>query len=163
MPLQSVCHINSSVYKEEESVYLPINDPEEDEDVYVQEYTVAKSIPYRQIVFGWASIAMLKDGTIPLDWQDDIIPIPELETMAYNYVEFYGQSGVQHQGEPLGHVIESMAFTPDKMEALGIPEGTVHYGWWIGFHVPDIDVYEKIKNGELKQFSIQGAAKRIQL
>ena len=122
---------------------------------------VKKEMPDRQIVFGWASVAMMKDGTIPLDWQDDIIPVDELENMAYNYVEFFGQTGVQHAGGALGHVIESMVFTPDKLEALGIPPGTVHYGWWIGFHIPDKAIYDKVKSGELKQFSIQGQAKRI--
>ena len=126
-------------------------------------FVVEKSIPEKQYVFGWASIALLKDGSIPFDWQGDIIPVSELENMAYDFVEFFGQTGEEHKGDAFGRVIESMAFTPEKMKALGIPEGYIHYGWWIGFHIPDKDIFNKVKDGTYKQFSIPGKAKRYKL
>ena len=33
------------------------------------------------------------------------------------------------------------------MAAMGIPEGTLPVGWWIGFQVTDADVWEKVKDG----------------
>lgn len=125
------------------------------------EIQITKSIADKQLVFGWASVALLKNGEIPLDWAGDIIPTDELENMAYNFVQFYGQTGEQHKGEAFGKVIESMVFTPEKMQLLGIPENTVHIGWWIGFYIPDPEIFEKVKNGTYKMFSIQGTAKRI--
>ncbi|MCI8806493.1 MAG: hypothetical protein HFE59_11595, partial [Clostridiales bacterium] len=33
-------------------------------------------------------------------------------------------------------------------------------GWWVGFHIDDAEVWEKIKNGEYRMFSIEGTAVR---
>ena len=49
------------------------------------------------------------------------------------------------------------------MLALGIPDGTVPEGWFVGFYIPDPDVYKKVKNGEYNMFSIEGTAMRIPL
>lgn len=149
-----------------DDVMLPeIDDVMDSLDVMLpdNEYVVAKSKDDEQLVFGWANIALMKDGTIPFDWQGDIVPLEVLEKAAYEYVQFYGQTGEEHQGEAFGKVVESMVFTPQKMACLGIPEGTVHYGWWIGFHIPDKEIFEKIKNGTYKMFSIQGRTKRVKL
>ena len=50
-----------------------------------------------------------------------------------------------------------------KMEAMGIPEGTLPTGWWIGFQVTDADVWEKVKDGTYSMFSIEGEAKRVEV
>lgn len=137
----------------------------EESDLWLDDvaYNVTKAKPDERLVFGWANIALLRDGSIPLDWQGDIVPLEVLEKAAYEYVQFYGQTGEQHQGEAFGKVVESMVFTPEKMACLGIPEGTVHYGWWIGFHIPDQEIFNKIKDGTYKMFSIQGKTKRIEI
>ena len=49
------------------------------------------------------------------------------------------------------------------MEAMGIPEGTLPTGWWIGFQVTDVDVWEKVKDGTYSMFSIEGEAKRVEV
>ena len=51
----------------------------------------------------------------------------------------------------------------EKMEAMGIPEGTLPTGWWIGFQVTDADVWEKVKDGTYSMFSIEGEAKRVEV
>ena len=43
---------------------------------------------------------------------------------------------------------------------MGIPEGIVPEGWWIGFKVHDDRAWELIKNGTYKMFSIEGAGRR---
>ena len=50
-----------------------------------------------------------------------------------------------------------------KMKAMGIPEGTLPVGWWIGFFVTDDDVWEKVKNGTYPMFSIEGEAERVKV
>lgn len=47
------------------------------------------------------------------------------------------------------------------MAAMGIPEGTLPVGWWIGFQVTDADVWEKVKDGTYSMFSIEGKAERV--
>ena len=50
-----------------------------------------------------------------------------------------------------------------KMEAMGIPVGTIPVGWWIGFLVTDEEVWEKVKDGTYTMFSIEGEAERVEV
>lgn len=121
---------------------------------------VMKSDDDRHLVFGWASVAIRVDGGQIVDYQDDAIDPEDLETAAYNYVADFGTAGEMHQRGGVGRVIESMMFTKEKATALGIPEGILPQGWWIGFHITDDEVWEKIKSGEYSMFSIEGTATR---
>lgn len=117
-----------------------------------------------QLVFGWANIAVLNDGeSRPLDWDGDQIDTDVLEKAAYNFVLNFRSTGEMHQGESVGTLIESVVFTAEKMEAMGIPQGILPYGWWVGFKVEDPEVFEKVKNGTYSMFSIQGTAIRSQI
>ena len=58
-------------------------------------------------------------------------------------------------------MIESVVFTPEKLKALGLAEDSLPTGWWIGFHVTDADVWEKVKDGTYNMFSIEGTAVRV--
>ena len=60
-------------------------------------------------------------------------------------------------------MIESMVFTKEKAAALGIPEGTMPEGWWVGFEVTDDEVWKKVKDGTYKMFSIEGTAQRVEI
>ncbi|WP_300943671.1 XkdF-like putative serine protease domain-containing protein [uncultured Duncaniella sp.] len=118
----------------------------------------------QRLVFGWANVALKEDGTPPEDCQGDIIPPEELEAAAYNFVLSHGIANQEHMwGTECGWLVESMMFTKDKMTAMGIPEGTLPEGWFVGFYVPDPDVYEKVKSGEYNMFSIEGTGRRIPL
>ena len=68
-----------------------------------------------------------------------------------------------HEGEVKGVVVESIVFTKAKQAAIGIPEGTVPEGWFITVKVLDKSVFELVKSGIFRMFSIQGSAKRIKL
>ena len=59
-------------------------------------------------------------------------------------------------------LVESVVFTKEKAEAMGIPEGILPTGWWIGFKVLDEDVWEKVKDGTYSMFSIEGTAERVE-
>ena len=51
----------------------------------------------------------------------------------------------------------------NSIKEMGIPEGTLPVGWWIGFQVTDADVWEKVKDGTYSMFSIEGKAERVAL
>lgn len=116
----------------------------------------------QHLVFGWANVTLQEDGTTPFDWQGDIMDTDILETAAYNFVLKHGLANQEHEwNTDCGWLIESMMFTKEKMDALGIPEGTIPEGWFVGFYIPDADVYQKVKDGEYNMFSIEGSARRI--
>jgi cation transport regulator ChaB len=114
----------------------------------------------RQYVFGWASVAIAKDGTQVEDLQGDLIDVEDLEDAAYQFALDYRGTGVMHQGEVVGQLIESFMVTPEKLDALGLPPDALPQGLWVGFHVPDAEVFAKVKAGEFRMFSIQGDAIR---
>lgn len=125
---------------------------------------VTKSNDEQQLIFGWASIAKNKDGSIPLDWQGDIIDVVSLEKAAYNFVLKFRVSNDMHmENSDNGRLVESIMFTKEKMDALGIPEGTLPEGWFVGFKIDDPIAYQKVKNGEYKMFSIEGSGTRTEV
>ena len=113
--------------------------------------------------FGWASVAIAENGETLEDWQGDIIEPDELESAAYKFVDLYREGGEMHERGGVAYLIESVVFTEEKMAAMGIPEGTLPVGWWIGFQLTDADVWEKVKDGTYSMFSIEGEAERVKV
>ena len=126
-------------------------------------FKIAKANDSEGLVSGWANVAINADGSLPLDWQDDIIRPETLEKAAINFMMDYRGSGEMHEGDSKGIVVESIVFTKAKQQAIGIPEGIVPEGWFITVKVLDPVVFEQVKNGTYKMFSIQGHAKRVEL
>lgn len=115
-----------------------------------------------QLVFGWANVTLNKDGTLPEDYQGDMIETVELESAAYNYVMNKGLANESHRpGTDCGYLVESMMFTVEKMSAIGIPSGSVPEGWFVGFYIPDPEVFKKVKDGTYNMFSIEATCQRI--
>ena len=127
------------------------------------EFKVSKSNDEKKLVSGWANVAVNANGEIPLDWDGDIIEPGELEKAACNFMLEYGTSGVMHEGDAKGAVVESIVFTKEKQQCLGIPAGIVPEGWFITVKVFDNDVFAKVKDGTFKMFSIQGGAKHVEI
>lgn len=125
-----------------------------------RELTVMKSDDDRRLVFGWANVTVRADGEQIIDWQQDAIDTAILEKAAYEYVAEFGTAGEMHRRGGVGRVIESIVFTREKADALGIPPDVLPEGWWIGFRITDDEVWEKIKSGEYNMFSIEGRAVR---
>ena len=132
-------------------------------DVLKGRFQIRKSDNEKMQAFGWASVAIEENGEQLEDWQGDIIDPEDLEQAAYEFVQFYGNGGEMHQEDKriVAKLIESMVFTEEKTRLLGIPDGVLPVGWWIGFQVQDEDVWEKVKNGTYSMFSIEGEACRI--
>lgn len=138
------------------------NPPDTKSEVQVlkSKFKIQKSNDDKHLAFGWANVAITEDGHQIEDWQNDIVDPEVLEEAAYNFVQFYREGGEMHERSGVATLIESIVFTTEKMKALGIPEGTLPVGWWIGFKVLDDDVWEKVKDGTYSMFSIGGEAIR---
>lgn len=114
----------------------------------------------KQYVFGWASIAVRRDGTQLEDHQGDIIDPDDLENAAYQFVLNYRETGEMHKGAAVGTLIESCVITKAKLDAWGLAPDALPLGMWVGFYIESPDVFAKIKNGDYAMFSIQGVAIR---
>lgn len=126
-------------------------------------FKIQKSEDEKRLAFGWANISVDEMGEQLIDWQQDMIDPEELENAAYEFVKLYREGGEMHERGDCAILIESVVFTEEKMQAMGIPDGTLPIGWWIGFYVTDDDVWEKVKSGEYPMFSIEGEAERVEV
>ena len=126
----------------------------------IQQFKIVKSDSEKRQVFGWGSVAARASGDVIQDWQDDIIDIDELEQAAYAFTKDYATAGEMHERGGVGDLIESIVFTKAKTSALGLIDGTLPEGWWIGFQITDDEVWQKIKQGDYGMFSIEGTAAR---
>src|SRR5574343_1685884 len=83
------------------------------------DFDVSKSNSKLRLVSGWANVSVNANGSLPLDWENDVIPPDVLEKAAINFMKDYRGSGIQHIGDVQGIVVESIMFTKDKQEAIG--------------------------------------------
>ena len=134
--------------------------PSTKSDIVKGRFKIQKSEDDKMLAFGWANVAVTEGGQQIEDYHEDLIDTEELEQAAYSFVELYREGGEMHERGGCAVLIESMVFTKEKQSALGIAEGTLPEGWWIGFKVTDADVWEKVKSGEYSMFSIEGEAIR---
>lgn len=125
-------------------------------------FSIYKTDDDKRLVFGWASISIKADGVQLEDRQKDIIDPEDLEEAAYEYVLNFRDTGEEHipTMRKKGKLVESCVFTAEKQKAMGIPEGTLPVGWWIGFKIEDDAAWARVKNGTYKMFSIEGKANR---
>lgn len=126
-------------------------------------------------LFGWAYVAAHADGTLVTDSHDEQIAPAELEKAAYHFVVKNRVSGEDHDAAlgVTGVLIESMMFTKQKSAALAVDPFTGEIneplakalaehmveGLWVGFHIPDDDAWQRVKDGR-GEFSIEGTARR---
>jgi hypothetical protein len=121
-------------------------------------FTVAKIDKPQQLIFGWASVVE-KSGQLIVDKQNDVILPEDLEKAAYNFVLYARKHGDMHDNVGTGRMVESMVFTKEKQDILGIDLGKV--GWWTGFKVDDPVTWAAHERGDLTEFSIGGRGRRI--
>ncbi len=132
------------------------------EEITEKSFSVFKTDDDKRLVFGWASVSITVDGEQLEDRQKDMIDPEDLEEAAYEYVLNFRDTGEEHipSLRKKGKLVESCVFTAEKQKAMGIPEGTLPIGWWIGFKITDDDAWERVKDGTYKMFSIEGRATR---
>ena len=144
---------------------VPVLKADDDDVDFAFTTEIVKADEEQQNVFGWASVVTI-DGEPVQDRQGDSIDIVELTKSAYDYVVNSRTGGHQHkrteQGAPVrvSDMIESMVFTPEKIEKMGLPSDFPH-GWWVGYHFEDPQVWKDYKEGKLTGFSVHGRGRRI--
>ena len=133
---------------------------------------IAKIDEDKRQVFGWANVSHVwKRDEISkkysleqvVDSHNDMVDVEELEKCAYRFAKLYREGGEMHLKGGSATMIESMVFSIEKQQALGIPEGIIPQGWWIGFEVTDDNAWEGIKKGFYKAFSIEGIGIRTKI
>lgn len=136
--------------------------PRELQEDAKKSFNIYKTDSDKRLVFGWASIAITVDGEQLEDRQQDMIDPEDLEESAYEYVLNFRDTGEEHipTMRKKGKLVESCVFTVEKQKAMGIPEGTLPVGWWVGFKIEDDAAWERVKNGTYRMFSIEGKANR---
>ena len=131
-----------------------------DKVAWRRDFEVRKLDEDKHLVFGWANIAVRKDGVQVLDTQQDLIDIEDLEAAAYRFNLAYRETGEMHEGTAKGEMVESFVVTSEKLAKMGLPPDGLPLGWWVGFYVDDDEAFAKVKSGDYKMFSIQGSARR---
>ena len=126
-------------------------------------FAIAKIDEAERLVFGYANVSVAKDGGEVVDLHGDIIEPSVLEKAAYEFVLKFRDTGEMHdQGSvqgTVGKLVESMVFTPEKLEAIGLAKDAIACRWWVGFKLSP-DAFAKVASGEYRMFSIQGKAER---
>lgn len=117
----------------------------------------------QRLVFGFFSVSVRKDGQLLKDLHDDIIEPAELEKAAYDFVLQSREGGTMHRGAVKATLVESMVFTPEKMELMGLAKDALPTRWWGGFKIHDDETFQKVKKGEYRMFSIEGTAQRVEV
>ena len=127
------------------------------------EHDVAKSADVlkldneRRIAWGWAYVSTIK-GEIQTDTQGDSISPAEMEKMADRFMASARMAKAMHEGEQIGEVLHSFPLTAEIAKAFGME--TDREGWIIGMKIHDDAVWDQMKAGTFKGFSIGGKAKR---
>lgn len=114
----------------------------------------------KQQIFGFFSV-IEKDGEIIFDLEGDAISEETIEKAVYDYVLNARIAGERHIKKGVGDLIESIVFTKEKQELLGIDLKKI--GWWGGFHITDDEVWKKVEKGEYPMFSIGGKGHRTEI
>lgn len=127
------------------------------DDEFSRAFEIKKIDEDQHLVFGWASV-WTAGGEYVVDKQDDIIPPDEGEKAAYDFVLNSRSQGDMHERMGVGRCVESMVFTKQKQDALGVDLGME--GWWIGFFVDCPETWSLIKSGARPEFSVGGKATR---
>jgi hypothetical protein len=115
----------------------------------------------QRLAFGYASVVAKADGEPVVDSQGDVIEPDELERAAYAFVAAGGTGGVMHTRTRVATIVESCVINAAKLEAMGLEKDALPPGWWIGMRVDDADVWKRVKDGELRAFSIGGKGRRV--
>lgn len=133
-------------------------------------------------VFGWANVSVSKStaagvgGDQFFDLQADSIAPNDLEAAAYDFVLDFRETDEQHTGVAKGLLIESMVFTPEKLEklvtdpvtgevdreGLAVLQKHLPPRWWVGFKL-EKSAYAGVKSGKYKMFSVAGEADRTEV
>lgn len=112
----------------------------------------------QRLAFGWLYQCKRADGSLVVDHSGEIIEIEELEKATYRFALESRRAGEMHKIIGVGRLVEVICFTPEKKRALGIPDGLLPDGTWVGFKIDDDGVWAGVKSGRYKMLSLGGRA-----
>lgn len=145
--------------------FLRLKEAKTDSSDFCSTITIQRSDASKRQIFGWAYQTRTPSGDVIIDLNRGFTDTDILEEGAYDFVLVCRSMGEMHEKEEdgskfvmRGRLIESMMFTRDKCDALGIPQGLLPEGWWVGFYVDDDATWDAIERGELKDLSVAGIA-----
>lgn len=113
----------------------------------------------QRIVYGWANVITEK-GQPVIDTQGDIIEADELVKATTEYMKSERVAKHNHRGDQIGTVLHSFPMTFEIAKSLGI-DTKGREGWLTGMHIAKDELWEKVKSGDLKAFSIGARAVRV--
>lgn len=145
-------------------------------------FQIAKFSDEQSLVFGYANVSVAKStaagsgGEQFFDLQQDSIGPEDLEKAAYEFVLKFREADEMHEGDAVGHLVESIVFTPEKLEkfatdpvsgkvdteALACMKRCLPCRWWVGFKLAPSS-YQAVKSGKFTMFSIAGEADRVEV
>lgn len=145
-------------------------------------FEISKFDDSQRLVFGYANVSVAKStaigdgGHLIDDLQRDLITPSDLEKAAYDFVLEFRETDEMHSGPVVGQLVESMVFTPEKLEklctdpttgkvdteALVAMKRAIPPRWWIGFKL-NPESYQAVKSGKFRMFSIAGEADREEI
>lgn len=125
----------------------------------VAEVVLFKVDEDQRIVYGWANVITEK-GQPVVDTQGDIIEADELVKATTDYMKSERVAKHNHRGDQIGTVLHSFPMTFEIAKSLGI-DTKGREGWLTGMHIAKDELWEKVKKGELKAFSIGARAVRV--
>jgi len=118
---------------------------------------ILKADDSQRMVWGWASV-ISENGIPVVDTQGDVIKSDTLMKAATDFMLSARITKEMHMGGKVGEFVHSLPLTNEIAQALGITSDKE--GWIVACKVYDNAVWDKVKSGELKAFSIGGKAKR---
>jgi len=118
---------------------------------------ILKADNEQRMVWGWASV-ISEHGVPVVDTQGDVIKADTLMKAATEFMLSTRVTKEMHVGGKVGEFVHSLPLTKSIADSLGIKSDKE--GWIVACKVYDDAVWEKVKSGELKAFSIGGRAKR---
>lgn len=122
-------------------------------------FEVVKFEDDKQLVFGYASVSLAKDGALLEDLQGDTIDPQTLEDAAYGYALKSRAGHDMHGDTVVMDLVESLVLTPEKLQAMGlVNKNGPTVGFWVGYKVRNREDYLRVKRGERRMFSIRGTA-----
>ena len=121
----------------------------------------------KRLVYGWANQCIDTNGDAVDDSQGDVITkvesIEAFEDAVTQYMLDSRQGDEMHVNFGVAEIVESVFFTVEKQEAMGVPADTFPVAWWVGFKVHDDATWEGVKSGEYPMMSIVGSGTRSEI
>jgi len=118
----------------------------------------------RMLVWGWASVAETADGAPIKDAHGSIIKPDVLQNAAHNFVLDFRQAGDMHKvTQGIGQLVECVVTTRETQKAMGLSEGALPVGMWVGFKINSPSVWAMIKAKKYKAFSIGGYGRTVDI